>query len=161
MTRKKKLPPRSTAIKYRVNEFAFWGNVAKSDGCWVWLGKPAGRVGGGMVSVRVAFGWERRFVHRVAWELEHGQGKLDKLHVLHRCNEPLCVKLDHLFLGDRSDKNAKRFGRRWLTDKQVRRIRRLYDRNMKPATIARLFPECSYGLIWNCATRRSYRQVSE
>jgi hypothetical protein len=60
-------------------------------GCWIWLG-AANRYG--MVRGDRA--------HRVSWKtfrgpIPHG------LHVLHKCDTPLCVNPDHLFLGTHLD----------------------------------------------------------
>jgi hypothetical protein len=42
--------------------------------------------------------------HRVAWVLEHGAIPVG-LCVLHRCDNPPCVRIDHLFLGTLLDNN--------------------------------------------------------
>lgn len=68
-----------------------------SDGCWEWTGNRDpngyGRIGIGQTPV---------LVHRLSWELAYGplpEGAC----VLHRCDNPPCVRPDHLFLGDRAD----------------------------------------------------------
>jgi hypothetical protein len=84
----------------------FWENVDTSagpDGCWLWTGyaRCAGGYGGISVGRRTAL------AHRVAWELAHGS--LDKtMCVLHRCDNPRCVNVAHLFLGTRGDNNRDR-----------------------------------------------------
>ena len=40
--------------------------------------------------------------HRVAWELANGRIPAG-LQVLHRCDVPACIRVDHLFLGTVSD----------------------------------------------------------
>jgi hypothetical protein len=75
--------------------------------------------------------------HRVAWILADGPLDEDDC-VLHCCDVPLCVKRDHLFLGDRADNAAdmtskgrrasqpgEANGRAKLTAGQVVRIREL------------------------------------
>ena len=42
--------------------------------------------------------------HRHAWALVHGDP--GKLCVLHRCDTPACINVDHLFLGTRADNIA-------------------------------------------------------
>lgn len=43
--------------------------------------------------------------HRAAWQLENGPIPAD-LHVLHRCDTPLCCNVSHLFLGTNDDNIA-------------------------------------------------------
>ena len=76
--------------------------------CWVWTGKP-NRGGYGTLNVR---GRGPQLAHRMAWEMTHG-GIPDGLFVLHKCDNPPCVRLDHLFLGTTMDNmaDAKQKGR--------------------------------------------------
>lgn len=94
-------------------------------GCWLWTGAPDSKGYGAMQSDHV-----RRLAHRLSYELFVAPIPAG-LWVLHRCDVPLCVNPDHLFLGNATD-NARdmaakeRCGRTTLTGDQVREIRALY-----------------------------------
>lgn len=87
----------------------FWARVAACvPGCWLWLGW-VDRHGYGQVSVA----GHKHGAHRVAFELEVGPIP-PGLQVLHRCDQPLCVRPDHLFLGTNADNMAdKKTKGRW------------------------------------------------
>ena len=109
----------------------FWAKVTKTESCWYWTGYCHRRSGYGHVRV----GPRMARAHRIAWELSHGPIP-DGLDVLHSCDNPPCVRPDHLFLGTQLDNIADReakgrggaahgehHGRAKLTEAQVRQIR--------------------------------------
>jgi len=95
----------------------FWAKVEKTEGCWLWRG--AARRGYGAFSPQHG---TTRPAHRVAWELANSAPIPDGLCVLHRCDNPPCVRPDHLFLGTKKDnaQDAIRKGRRGPKERCIR-----------------------------------------
>lgn len=105
-----------------------------STQCHVWIGSLYS-TGYGRLSYEHVY---EILAHRLAWVLKHGPIP-DDLHVLHRCDNPPCVRYEHLFLGTNSDNIADKIakGRQsrgtgaggnkltGLTDTDVIEIRRL------------------------------------
>lgn len=89
-------------------ESRFWVSVNKDgpvvshvdgiDVCWVWTSYKDRR-GYGMLGVG---GKGKALAHRIAWKLANGDIP-PGMCVLHRCDNPSCVRASHLFLGTHAD----------------------------------------------------------
>ena len=129
----------------------FWNKVHISEneeGCWEWQGS------------KVPFGYGRfripkdRAVYAHRWSYEYIYGPIPNgLQILHQCDNPPCVRPDHLFLGTQSDnmRDSLDKGRLTaailtknhakLTEDQVREIRERYSKgNITQTELAKEYP---------------------
>jgi len=103
----------------------FWNKVDRSGECWLWTA----------ATHDFGYGWfrlphKKEYAHRVAYELAYGPIAND-LWVLHRCDNPPCVRPDHLFLGthrdnmnDATQKRRMAFGDRQGMRKHPEKLKR-------------------------------------
>lgn len=143
----------------------FWSHVDKNGtvpkhrpelgSCWIWTGSKSRKGYGG---IRESEGRRLLRAHRVSWAIHHGPVN-DEDCVLHHCDNPACVRPDHLWIGTYKDNavDAARKGRSplmqhpesarrgerhhmaVLTDSQVAELRALHVAGHAKRSLARKF----------------------
>lgn len=125
-------------------EYRFWNKVDENGPihpivgqCWVWIGGTNSGYG------VIYFNGKPWKVHRFSYYLHLGKIS-EGLSVLHRCDNPLCVNPEHLFIGTQVDNISDMVGKNRqkgavgqrnkkakLTDQEVVSIRKEYRRGSK------------------------------
>jgi hypothetical protein len=109
-------------IKWEVNE----------NGCWICTSHKPDKAGYARLFARCG---EERLMHRIMYEKY--KGKIENgLFVLHKCDNPICINPEHLFLGTHQDNmddmnnkgrhmslKGESHPRAKLTEEQVKEIR--------------------------------------
>ena len=142
-----------------------WARVVPTeDGCWLWDGATYGagygvlRKGDGSGNVRAT---------HIMWRFIFGEWPTG--HVLHTCDNPSCVRPDHLFTGtdadnvaDKVQKGRQPYGEQvWntkLSGADAILIRRLKDEGLSYAKIARVFG-VSINTVVQVVKRKSFKWV--
>lgn len=121
--------------------------IEHTTGCWLWRGREAGKKGEryGMFTIATN---TAILAHRLSYIIHNGPIPSD-LWVLHKCDTPLCVNPDHLFLGTQQDNIADMIAKgrafrgttkgkkqRRVTEQEVLEMRRRYGAGESPKAIA-------------------------
>lgn len=80
---------------------SLWSRVQKAgpDDCWLWCGPP---ISPENPYGRISISGRSYRVHRVAYELAHGEIPKGR-QVNHHCDQPLCCNPAHLYAGTQAD----------------------------------------------------------
>jgi HNH endonuclease len=138
-------------------EERFWMQVKKAEACWIWKG---GTDQDGYGCFRgESHGILYHRAHRYSWALHNGRAVPKYALICHTCDQPRCVRPEHLYLGtsldnmrDKIRKGRMRVaygeqaGHAKLTEEQAKAILRdprpyaeiSADYNVTPATIGNL-----------------------
>lgn len=169
----KKIPLWDTMSEEKKIEYLkrkFEERVIKKEGCWDWKGA---RYENGYAGIQ--YNGKRIRAHRASWMIYNGEIPKDKS-VCHKCDNPPCTNIDHLFLGthkenmqDMTNKNRHYLVKpslfkgdecAWskLTSYNVIIIKRLIREGIKPKYIAERF-NVSYTTIKAIKNGYSWRHI--
>lgn len=85
----------------------FWARVQQGEGCWIWTGGRNGEGYGQFMYQR-----RRTTAHRFAWQCSNGVACPAGRVIRHRCDNPPCVRPDHLEVGSTSQNVRDTYARR-------------------------------------------------
>jgi hypothetical protein len=134
--------------------------IKKVKGCWIWTDTPASD---GYGKFQASSGKTER-AHRASWRIHKGEIQ-QGLYCLHKCDHPLCVNPDHLFLGTQADniKDMISKGRRprvnaKINEAQAATIKGRLAMGESPARIASEM-EISRSIVYQIKYGKTWRDV--
>lgn len=148
----------------------FWLKVRKLEGedaCWIWEG-TRNTWGYGIFRDKT-ISRKDIIASRYVWEMMNGRQLRPGMQACHHCDNPPCVRPDHLFEGTAKD-NAQdsvnkgrsvKGERQWkarLKDEQAKEARKALQHGMTRKKASEIF-KVSYHVIQQLAANKSYRNV--
>lgn len=118
-------------------EQRFWSKVDRSGECWLWTGSKT-KAGYGTFNNAQSTTWS--YAHRISYEWAYGAIP-NKLFICHRCDNPACVRPDHLFLGTPADN--------------------VHDRDAKGRSYVKLTPAIVQNIYSMCKSGVSQREIAK
>lgn len=163
---RKRGPQRNPRAKKEVSQ-NFLGHVEKTDGCWLWTG-CRDKDGYGHFAMNGA----TVKAHRASYILANGP-ITEGLHILHSCDNPSCVRPDHLYAGTRSqnmqdmvnrnrrmDLGGESNGNARLSNRDAEEVRKIYATgNFTQQMLAVKF-NVSPATISNIVTNKRYKEAA-
>ena len=138
---------------------------SREDGCMEWAGSLINKDGyGGFHAINGKY----MSTHRYSYILHHGEIPKN-ICVLHKCDNPICVRPDHLFLGTqveniidriskgRTAKGVSKIASK-LDDEKVREIRNLIEKGLPLIDIAKTF-NVSDTTVYNIKINKIWKHV--
>jgi len=124
-------------------EERFFEKVEVTDNCWEWKAHKLYNGYG-----RFSFMGKTEYSHRVAWLMYYGEIPLNKS-IIHICDNPGCVRKEHLSIGTVSDNLADRNKKN--RQYNLKKIKCRHGVQFKVTDGKRIAPDCV-----PCARQRRY-----
>lgn len=149
-----------------INEL-FWSKVIKTDNCWIWIGQKR-PFGYGKFQYSLLHKKHHLDAHRFSYLITYGSISEGEC-VRHTCDNPSCVRPDHLILGSQSDniqdkvvrdRQAKgsQHGNSKLTEQLVSEIRNHHHNGMQTKELTILY-SVSRNTIQNVVNGKAWKHV--
>lgn len=135
--------------------------IENENGCLEWQ-KCKDKDGYGVTSIK----GRKLPAHRALWALKNSPEEILGRYVLHTCNNPSCIKLEHLYLGSQKDNvqdqiqngtfvRGSKNGKSLLDELSVEHIR---SSSFSINALAKYY-DVSYQTVWDVRKRRSWRHL--